>query len=103
MESQLNAVGQAVGGPALGALGSTVSVRAALLAAAAVLSSTIGLYAAARDDDRQDGCYRRQLVDCAVHGLLALARAQADGRCRPETDCRAASVDSARFSHSVAP
>jgi hypothetical protein len=46
-ESQLNAVGQVAGGPALGTVGNLVSVRAALLASAATLSPVIGLYATA--------------------------------------------------------
>jgi MFS transporter, DHA3 family, tetracycline resistance protein len=52
MENQFNAVGQVVGGPALGWVGSAVSVRAALLCSAATLSPVIGLYGRARDEER---------------------------------------------------
>jgi DHA3 family tetracycline resistance protein-like MFS transporter len=48
MESQLNAVGQVAGGPALGAVGSSVSVRAALLCSAAVFTPTVALYGRTR-------------------------------------------------------
>ena len=41
---QANAIGQVAGGPALGWVGNTVSVRAALLASALVLAPTIALY-----------------------------------------------------------
>ncbi len=44
MTSQANSAGQAVGGPALGWLGSAVSLRAALLGSALVLAPTIALY-----------------------------------------------------------
>lgn len=44
---QSDAVGQVVGGPALGAVGSLVSIRAALLAGGAVLLPALGLYARA--------------------------------------------------------
>jgi len=44
MVGQANAIGQVGGGPALGWVGSTVSVRAALLGSALVLSPTIALY-----------------------------------------------------------
>jgi DHA3 family tetracycline resistance protein-like MFS transporter len=54
-ESQLNAVGQVAGGPALGAVGNAVSVRAAILASAATLSPVVALYATARRD-RRDQC-----------------------------------------------
>ena len=45
MESQTNAIGQVAGGPILGWVGSAVSIRAALLASAAVLSPVVVLYA----------------------------------------------------------
>jgi MFS transporter, DHA3 family, tetracycline resistance protein len=51
-EGQMNAVGQIVGGPALGAVGSAVSVRAALLGSAITLLPAAGLYAGTRSDDR---------------------------------------------------
>jgi len=44
MVGQANAIGQVGGGPALGWIGSTVSVRAALLGSALVLSPIVGLY-----------------------------------------------------------
>lgn len=44
MEGQANAIGQIVGGPALGAVGSAVSVRAALVLSALVLSPIVALY-----------------------------------------------------------
>lgn len=44
---QADAVGQIAGGPALGAVGSLVSIRAALLAGAAVIVPALGLYARA--------------------------------------------------------
>ncbi len=47
-EGQMNAVGQVVGGPALGAVGSAVSVRAALLGSAITLLPSAGLYAGTR-------------------------------------------------------
>lgn len=52
MESQFNAVGQVVGGPVLGWVGSAVSVRAALLGSAATLAPVVGLYGRARDTRR---------------------------------------------------
>ncbi|MDQ3540826.1 MAG: MFS transporter [Chloroflexota bacterium] len=44
MVEQANAIGQVAGGPALGWVGPTVSVRAALLGSALVLSPTVALY-----------------------------------------------------------
>lgn len=44
MVGQANAIGQVAGGPALGWVGNTVSVRAALLGSALVLSPIVGLY-----------------------------------------------------------
>jgi hypothetical protein len=52
MESQFNAVGQVVGGPVLGWVGSAVSVRAALLGSAVTLAPVVGLYGRARDESR---------------------------------------------------
>lgn len=50
MESQVNAIGQVAGGPALGWVGSTYSIRTALLASAGVLAPVVALYARIRDD-----------------------------------------------------
>lgn len=44
MSGQANAVGQIAGGPVLGWVGSAVSIRAALLGSAIVLSPTVALY-----------------------------------------------------------
>ena len=44
MTGQANAIGQVAGGPILGWVGSAISIRAALLASAVVLSPTIALY-----------------------------------------------------------
>ena len=44
MTGQANSIGQAAGGPALGWIGNTVSIRAALLCSALLLSPTIALY-----------------------------------------------------------
>ncbi|MGB3307192.1 MAG: MFS transporter [Thermomicrobiales bacterium] len=44
MNGQANAIGQVVGGPALGWVGNVVSVRAALLCSAAVLAPIVALY-----------------------------------------------------------
>jgi len=51
MTGQANAIGQVAGGPGLGWVGSAVSIRAALLGSALVLSPTVALYrrVAARD------------------------------------------------------
>lgn len=49
MEGQANAIGQVVGGPPLGWIGSRVSVSAALIASAIVLSPIVGLYGSLRD------------------------------------------------------
>jgi MFS transporter, DHA3 family, tetracycline resistance protein len=48
-DGQMNAIGQMVGGPALGAVGNAVSVRAALLGSALILLPAAGVYAATRD------------------------------------------------------
>jgi len=55
IESQSNAVGQFTGGPALGAIGSLASVRTALISAAVVLSSAVGVLAAARTSPSPHG------------------------------------------------
>ena len=52
ISSQANSVGQATGGPALGWVGSTISIRVALLASALVASPTVALY---RRLDRRGG------------------------------------------------
>lgn len=44
MTSQANSLGQATGGPALGWVGSTLSIQAALLGSAIILSPTVALY-----------------------------------------------------------
>jgi DHA3 family tetracycline resistance protein-like MFS transporter len=44
MTGQANSIGQAVGGPALGWIGSVLSIRVALLGSALILSPTIALY-----------------------------------------------------------
>lgn len=45
MTGQANAIGQVAGGPALGWVGSSVSIRAALLGATAILMPIVALYA----------------------------------------------------------
>jgi DHA3 family tetracycline resistance protein-like MFS transporter len=52
MTGQANSIGQAMGGPALGWVGSAVSVQAALLASALVLSPSIALYRRLKVRDR---------------------------------------------------
>jgi len=52
MTGQANAIGQVAGGPALGWVGNAVSIRAALLGSALVLSPTIALYRRLIDRDR---------------------------------------------------
>lgn len=47
MNGQVNAFGQVAGGPAVGVIGRTVSIRAALAASAAILVPVLGLYARA--------------------------------------------------------
>ena len=44
MTGQANSIGQAAGGPAFGLIANAVSIQAALLASAAVLSPTVALY-----------------------------------------------------------
>ena len=44
MSGQVDAIGQVAGGPALGAIGNLISVRAAIAAAALVLSPVLFLY-----------------------------------------------------------
>jgi MFS family permease len=44
MTGQANSIGQAAGGPAFGWIGNSISIQAALLASAVVLSPTIALY-----------------------------------------------------------
>jgi hypothetical protein len=45
MNSQTNAIGQIGGGPALGWVGNSVSIRAALLGSALLLTPIVALYA----------------------------------------------------------
>jgi len=52
MSGQLNAIGQVGGGPALGWVGSAISVRAALIGSAIVLSPIVGLYARVSEGER---------------------------------------------------
>ena len=52
-DGQMNAIGQVAGGPALGAVGNAVSVRAALMASSLVLVPAVGVYAAARSNRLQ--------------------------------------------------
>lgn len=54
MESQVNAIGQVVGGPVLGGVGSAVSIRAALIGSAAVSAPIVALYARVRSGKRAD-------------------------------------------------
>jgi hypothetical protein len=44
MTSQTNAVGQIIGGPAVGALGSSLSLRAALMVAGLIEAPVVALY-----------------------------------------------------------
>ena len=53
MSSQVDAVGQIAGGPAVGLIGSAISVRAALAVSAALLTPVLGLLA--RAEKRGDG------------------------------------------------
>ncbi len=48
MGGQANALGQIAGGPAVGALGAAVSLRAAMLASAALLTPAVAIYARLR-------------------------------------------------------
>ena len=52
LTNQANAIGQIGGGPALGWVGSAVSVRAALLGSALTLLPAAAVYAATRPADR---------------------------------------------------
>ena len=53
MSGQVDAIGQVVAGPALGIVGNLISVRAAISAAALVLSPVLFLYnRALRQDDQ---------------------------------------------------
>lgn len=47
MSSQVDAIGQILGGPVVGLVGSLISVRAALLSSALILSPALGLFARA--------------------------------------------------------
>ena len=48
MSSQMNAVGQIAGGPAIGVVGNSFSVRAALLISAVILSPVLPLLSRAQ-------------------------------------------------------
>lgn len=57
MTSQVDAIGQIAGGPVLGVIGNTFSVRAALTASGIILSPVLGLFAKAarqKDDSHSD-------------------------------------------------
>ena len=54
ISGQADAVGQVVGGPGLGAVGSVFSIRAALLVGAAVLAPALALYSRAMRHDGQE-------------------------------------------------
>jgi MFS transporter, DHA3 family, tetracycline resistance protein len=47
ISGQVDAIGQSAGGPVLGVIGNVFGIRAALVAAALVLTPTLGLYARA--------------------------------------------------------
>ena len=54
MSSQVDAIGQILGGPVLGAIGLRFSVQAAIMASGLVLSPVLALYARAiRREERQ--------------------------------------------------
>lgn len=82
LESQANALGQIGGGPALGWLGSAVSVRAALIGSALVLSPIIALYVrAAGKVDREPPAIRRSAVaqpDERTRGAVAQVTVNVD-------------------------
>ena len=48
MSAQMDALGQMIGGPIVGAIGTTVSLRAALLSSATIFSPVLALFARAR-------------------------------------------------------
>jgi MFS transporter, DHA3 family, tetracycline resistance protein len=52
MSNQVDALGQIIGGPPVGAIGAAISLRVALISAAAILSPVLLLFAKARTDDR---------------------------------------------------
>jgi len=51
MSSQMDALGQMIGGPIVGAIGTIVSLRAALLSSATILSPVLVLFARAKTED----------------------------------------------------
>jgi DHA3 family tetracycline resistance protein-like MFS transporter len=55
MSSQVDAIGQITGGPAVGLIGNLVSVRAALLTSGVILTPVLALYRFAIRRDEQDG------------------------------------------------
>jgi len=52
MSAQMDAFGQMIGGPIVGAIGAAVSLRAALLSSATILSPVLALFAKIKTDDR---------------------------------------------------
>jgi len=51
MSAQTDAFGQMIGGPIVGAIGAAVSLRAALLSSATILSPVLALFAKIKADD----------------------------------------------------
>ena len=51
MSAQMDALGQMIGGPIVGAIGTAVSLRAALLSSATILSPVLALFAKAKTTD----------------------------------------------------
>ncbi len=52
MTAQVDALGQIIGGPIVGAIGTAISLRAALLSAATIFSPALGLFAKTKIADR---------------------------------------------------
>lgn len=52
MSAQMDALGQIIGGPIVGAIGTAVSLRAALLSSATILSPVLALFVKTKTDDR---------------------------------------------------
>jgi DHA3 family tetracycline resistance protein-like MFS transporter len=61
MSSQVDAIGQVAGGPLLGAIGSAISIRAALLASSLTLSPVLGLIGRALKLEKNNGKRQDQL------------------------------------------
>jgi DHA3 family tetracycline resistance protein-like MFS transporter len=51
MSAQMDAFGQMIGGPIVGAIGAAVSLRAALLSSATILSPVLALFAKTKTND----------------------------------------------------